>query len=181
MDGFVFLLLLGLTFGFFAGAYRASGKAPQTAAVFAVLAAFCSVLILATIVADQSGVVFETEAKTAYLHTQAANMEVAPAPPAFSFTFDTSAGTSGFHQSRYIYKASNDDEFSWAAEHGGSIKVVADTSRDDRFNGDLHGQDRAGSGPRMEHFGVRLQDPRPARPPRVGSGVVLRCLLFVFV
>lgn len=135
MDGFLFVVLMGLSFGGFAAAHRSAGKAPYTALTLAVLAVLAGLVCTMAVVADPDGVRFVSEGRTVYEHTLAASMDVPAPPPAFEWTFDSAAGLDGWHQSNYVYKASNDDELSWSAEHGGSIKMVATTSRDDRFNG----------------------------------------------
>lgn len=135
MDAVVFFLLLGGTFSFFLGAYRASGKSGVSAVVFGMFAAMLAMIATMAVVSDTDGIVLVSRDAVTYTHTDAAALDKAPAPPEFEWRFGSAADLDGWHQSRYLFKASSDDEFGWTSDHGGSIKVTADTSRDDRFNG----------------------------------------------
>ena len=135
MDGLVFLLCLGLSFGLFGAAYRTAARAPHNALVFSLLAAGAAVVCTMGLVADPDGVVWRATDTVTYSHTLAASMDTAAPPPEFDYTFNAAGDLSGWLQARYNQPVSGGTRYGWDSDHGGSIKLTADGSRAQRFDG----------------------------------------------
>ena len=135
MDGFLFCLLVGLTFGLFLAAFRTGGRAPQASLAFALLSAGAAMFCTLAVVSDPDGVVWVSTESVVYTHTLAASMETAARPPDFDYTFDSAAGLSGWFQARYNQPVSGGTRIAWDTDHGGSVKVTSDGTRAQRWDG----------------------------------------------